>query len=454
MGLNKAKAPDKTPYKAWDNVKVSKEFFDLLIVHPVFRGEPKAINTSQYWLNALDAAMERNDDDSVTWGYKDIQDRFRPYKQSHKDFRDALRDLGLIVYTRYRPPPNPFVAGECRQFTITALGRKLIADGNLQWLYNLLKDPKTRRRNQVAISKRTRSRIVYSDPIKRIIDEFSHAVMFDRDGVLNQLRRDNVECPGRFGSALHHLLALVKKTFRELELKEGRIYHEFVGLPSEYRPFALFNGKPYVATVDIRACHPTFLGRLLQEYHQQEAAAIAAQLNGGVNQPALEGECNRWTDMFTHPTIDPREAIMNEAGMAIDRRDMKDCLNTWLNGAKKYQRRTDGRWDMNNNKRLEAWFQQRFPEMARVWTAMEHRQITGRIITEEYEGPLMLDPALYALGDELGLTLSYEYDGVGVFSQRDDPELTAKMERVGAFIQRQSVEKFNVPVVVKAELLV
>ena len=64
-GMDKAKAPDKTPYKAWDNVKVCKEFFDQLITHPVFRREPKAINTAQYWLSAIDAVMAQNDDKPV-----------------------------------------------------------------------------------------------------------------------------------------------------------------------------------------------------------------------------------------------------------------------------------------------------------------------------------------------------------------------------------------------------
>ena len=101
---------------------------------------------------------------------------------------------------------------------------------------------------------------------------------------------------------------------------------------------------------------------------------------------------------------------------------------------------------MKNNKRLEAWFQGQFPEMASVWGAMEIRQITGRLIMEEYEGPLMLDPALYALGDELGLTLSYEYDGVGVFAERGDPNLSEKLKKVSSFIHQNAKERFAVPV--------
>lgn len=343
------------------------------------------------------------------------------------------------------------------QLKIIHTERKLLPNDTIDAVCNEALTKHKRNGQQFAdfirLSKRKSTREPYTDPISKIIDGFRSDVKFEPDALLNQLRSDRAKAPGRFASALHGLLALATRKFCELKVKEGRIYHEFVGLPSAYRPFALFKGKPYVATLDIRACHPTFLGSLLRDFHQQEAAAIAAKLNRDVNRRSLEGECNRWTDLFTHPTIDPRGVIVNEAGTTIDRRDMKDCLNSWLNGAKKYQRKTDGKWDMRNNKRLEAWFQAQFPEMARVWTAMEQRHITGILITEEYEGPLMLAPALYSLAEGLGLTLSYEYDGVGVFAERGDPKLPAKLEKVSAFIQRQSVERFDVPVVVKVALL-
>lgn len=65
----------------------------------------------------------------------------------------------------------------------------------------------------------------------------------------------------------------------------------------------------------------------------------------------------------------------------------------------------------------------------------------------------MLDPELYAYAESLGLVLSYEYDGAGVFTERSDPELPSKLEKVGAFIQCKSAEKFDVAAVVKAELV-
>ena len=66
--------------------------------------------------------------------------------------------------------------------------------------------------------------------------------------------------------------------------------------------------------------------------------------------------------------------------------------------------------------------------------------------------PLMLDPALYAFGNELRLKLAYEYNGVGVFAEPNDPALSAKLDLLRGYIQRRAVDLFGVAVVVKAEL--
>lgn len=454
MSTDATTAATTPPYGHWERVKVSRRFFDLLITHPVFQAEPKAINSALYWLTAIDATMVRNDDQPVTWEWQDIADRFRPYSQPYKAFRDALKDLGLIDFGRYRPPPNAWVSGECRKFTVAPLGQQMVADENYEWLYKLLTDRKAQRNNQSAICKRKKNRIAYTDPMMRIIDGLHFGVEFQREGLLALIDRQKTEAPERLRSALHHLRALLKRNFGELEVKEGRIYNRFVALPREYRRFAVFNNWPYVATVDVRACHPSFLGKMLVSLHQAEAAAIAQRLNGPVHKQALDAESNLWTEIFTCPADDPRDVIASQAGIRLDRADMKECLNTWLNGAKKFRRRTDGRWDLKDNQKLEEWFQGLFPGMARVWAAMENRRITGRLIAEEFEGPLMLDPALYAFGDELRLKLAYEYDGVGVFAERGNPAaLSAKLELVKDYIQRKAVEGFGVAVVAKAELI-
>jgi hypothetical protein len=411
--------------------------------------------------------MERNEEKPVTWDWKDIENRFQSYAQPYTKFRNALRDLGLIEFTSYRPPPNYLVDGECRKFTVTPLGRKLVLQGCHQWLHKLLQDSDTWRKNQVNISKRKVRHKVYSEPEKQIIHDFIANVTFDRDAVWQRLEQDKEQDPGQHRSGVYHVTALLEKDFDDLETKHGRIYNDFVALPGEYRPFAKFKNKPYVATLDIRACHPNFLGKFLREYFEMMTGLdgsstdtnpdgadieLARRLKKEVNLLALEVECNRWRDIFADAAVDPREAIKKEARMTIDKQDMKECVNTWLNGGKKYERRTDGRMNKTDVDALDGWFKRYFPEMKRVWSSFNPKA-TGCLISEEYEGPLMLNPALYALADELGLTLAYEYDGVGVFAERNDVELGAKLERLKEFIQQQSLERFDVPVVVKVELI-
>jgi hypothetical protein len=466
--MNKDATTAAAPYGAWDKVKVSKEFFDLLIGHPLFRAEPKAINTAQYWLTAIDAAMERNDEKPVTWDWKDIANRFQLYSKPYKEYRNALRDLGLIEFTPYKPPPNYFVDGECRKFTVTPLGRKLVLQGCHQWLYKLLKDKTAWRKNQVNVSKRKVRRRVYTEPEKQIIHDFIANVTFDRDGVWQRLEEDKERDPGQYRSGVYHLTALLEKDFDDLKIDHGRVYNDFVAMPSEYRPYAKFKNKSYVATLDIRACHPNFLGKLLREYFQgsideldgmttstnlaQADIELARRLKKEVNLLALEIECNRWGDIFADTAIDPRDAIKREARITMELEDMKECVNTWLNGGKKYKRRTDGRMNKTDVDALDGWFRRNFPEMKKVWLSFDSRA-TGCLISENYEGPLMLNPDLYRLGDALGLTLAYEYDGLGVFADRDDTDLPAKLAQLKEFIERQSLGRFDVPVVVKVELV-
>lgn len=468
VGGMDAAIPNRQPpsYGDWDKVRVTEVFFDHLYGHPVFEDDPKAINTAQYWLNALDKAICANDGQPVTWGWKDIQDRFRAYSGSHtaSEFRDALRDLKLIKFSSYRPPANDSATGECRQFEITNFCRRLLTDCNSQWLYKLLdKKDAEYRRNQIRISRRKKTKTVYSEAIKTIIDDVLHGVEFDSDATKKLLARDRAESIERYSLALHLLVAFQTEKFCELEMKEGRIYHEFVALPRKYRPFASFKGKPYIATIDIRACHPTFLGKLLNDYYEQylvmpagenvdnrDKAAIAKLTQ--IDRAEFDKNCKTWTHIFTNKE-DPRDWIVRKNHFDISRENMKQCLNRWLNGGRQYTDSLNGQINRKNNRKLEQWFRERFPEMAKVWETMRHREATGSLITEAYECELMLNPELYKYADEKEVTLIYEYDGVGVFAEPNDEALERKLHEVGSFIVRESVERFSVPVVVKQELL-
>lgn len=230
-------------FPEWDNVRVCETAFETLTRHYVFLREPKAANIALYWLRDLDAAVERNRGHPVSWPWKDLQNRFRAYKHSYTLFCGALKDLGLITLS------TSSSRGNCRQFAIRPEGRIIVADSNFWWLAYLLQEPDARRHNQVAISRRKRTRRVYADPIKRTIDAFNHAVRFDQNRLLAQLRSDRAHNAKRYRAALHHLLAIERRDFGELELKGGRIYNVFSALPLEYRIIGKLKRRVYVAVM-------------------------------------------------------------------------------------------------------------------------------------------------------------------------------------------------------------
>ena len=313
--MNHSGKSNVAPDKDRDQTKVGVGFFYTLAEHPVFKREKSAINEAHYWLSEIAAAMTANYGNPVTCGYKKIQDRFRKCAQSHVEFLGALSELQLINVTQRRRSTKESGDGQPRQFALTPRAWFLLAQGNSRWLHLLITDAKTRRRNQVAIARRKMRRTVCSDPTMRAIDEFRYGLKFERAGLLKQLRLDSSRAGVRHAFVVHLLLAFETRTFCDLILKEGQIYHEFVSLPWNYRRYAAFKGKRYVTFLNVKEC----------------------------------------------PL------------------------------------------------------------------------------------PCELYPPMHAYGGSLGLVLIYENDGAGVFAEKDDTELPAKLEKVRAFIQRQFHERRQNP---------
>ena len=267
--------------QVYDPVRVARELFDRLKRHPPFRLEPQAINTAQEWLREIDAAINLNGGKPVALAHKRIQDRFRKHTQPHTTFRDALRDIGLITLTGYRPSQKAGVQGEHRTFALTALGRRLVRKSNYQWLCALFNDPKVRRKNQVAVAvaKHRHPTSGYTDAALQAIDAFRRGVTFEHTdllralkldkSVLAELKWDMTARPAMAGAALPFLLAIVRRDFGPLERREGKIDYEFASLPAKYRRFAVFNGRPYAASLGFYGGHVSFLGKMLNDAYQR-----------------------------------------------------------------------------------------------------------------------------------------------------------------------------------------
>ncbi len=239
--------------------------------------EPKLRQAIVKWLNELSDAVDKNGGKPVTWDYKKLQDRFRGFDCSYTAILEALRNNFFIEITQ---------VGGRRQFNITDCGWTFLVYEKYDELRLLLSDPLAQKRNRDAIAKRKDRRKVYTDPTKRIIDDFRHSVEFGHKELLKQLRRDRgtplalakkaVKIDGelrthlhtpianiRFQNVLRPLLAFETRKFWNLIRDErGQIYHEFTPLHWNYLRFATFNGKPFALRLVIKHLQPTYLRKL------------------------------------------------------------------------------------------------------------------------------------------------------------------------------------------------
>ena len=66
------------------------------------------------------------------------------------------------------------------------------------------------------------------------------------------------------------------------------------------------------------------------------------------------------------------------------------------------------------------------------------------MISKNYESKIFQDPSLYQLSDTLGVKLSYEYDGVGVFSPK--PNIDTEIQKLKEHIVKTGQTLFNITI--------
>ena len=247
--------------------------------------------------------------------------------------------------------------------------------------------------------------------------------------------------PGAVSTAFEILGQLSRVDFDRIKRgkKSSRLFHPLVNFPSSLRGQLYTKELIYAGEVDIRACWPTFL------------AAQLLELNKDADE-ALKAECAKWQAAFCDEKKDPRTTILNVTGLAITTKEMKECLNKYLNGTIQAAERKD-RTISARYKRVDEWFACAYPRMHRVWKAAGPDTL-GEKIGRNFETPLMADGRLYDYADSKGVMICYQYDGFGVFAH---PGNQAALKKVLAGLCRLmtkiSEERFRVPIVVRWELL-
>ena len=430
-------------YKTWDRVRVGKEFFDLLFADPLFLQYPKAINTSYYWLNAIQAGVSNNEGKPITWHYKDIENRFQAYNVYYTLFRDKLKDLGLITYSAsYKAPKNVFTYGKCRHYNLTELGKSLILNSEKEYLYKLCKDPEVMRRNQKSCSKRKASHKTYSDPLLSHYNDIQNHITFDIDLIERQLAKETNK--DKQLAIRSNLTQLKEKRFNALEFNVNagnRVPNIITNFAKDYKVHLAYkNTYVYTATLDMRCCHATFLGELLFRIYCLLTEAInnetvknlpveICKRIKAVNVLAIGLECSQWTELFTQ-TKDPREVVGNT--LSIELNVMKSLLNQWLNGKKTGSRKD--KFTKKNINQLNDWFRREYPELNKVWCCIE-REATGIWITEEFESPIFRNQSVYQYAkDKLDLIVNDENDGLGIRSRCTVAELPSKLNKLSDYL--------------------
>jgi hypothetical protein len=250
---------------------------------------------------------------------------------------------------------------------------------------------------------------------------------------------------------LNLLITIKTKDFSLLRRNEadGRIWNEFTALKAGYRRFFKYKNLRYVSTIDMRACHFSFLGPWLVGLWQghketpidlssfdvrhvtynKKQKVITMKPNPNDNHLALSQDLGKWTDLFSNEE-DPRNKISKFCGWSLE--DTKIRVNSWINGNRKYPK-------------LDQWLKKEFPALSMVWESLDgdKKKIVGNSIAETYETPIFLDIDLYEFASNRNLKLSYEYDGVGVFGDVSDPQLKTKIEETNQYIQNKIGESLG-----------
>lgn len=398
---------------------------------------------------------------------------FKPYtKGEYKPYLSALVELGLLNTNEsyWNPTPStnstlptttslqyptdkadkPDNGGYCKKYQVTDKALDLLNSSNVEYLKKLHTDKSTRRRNQKNISQRKVASKTYGEYVLNYIHDGLVNFEYDYGKAMAMVTGSNWSNETQ-QAAGQSLITFTEKTFAELQPNEadGRVFNEFVAMKSDLRKVFSYKSLVHKATIDIRACHPTFFSSYVLSLYNNSLQPLPTSIpptllqyptdkadkGYGVKEKDLLTEHKRWVELFTNPNINPREVIAEDCGYNKD--ICKQALNETINGSQTW-------------KILIKWIESKFPVLFKVWSQTDKKK-TGPTISKDYETVLMLDPQLFRYAEEMGIKIAYEYDGVSVFGGEDEKGLMDKINFLMNFISWSSKTKFGVPVVFKVK---
>jgi hypothetical protein len=168
--------------------------------------------------------------------------------------------------------------GRVSRFQLTSFGLNLLIDENREYLRKLNHDPKLRKRlennrrakkcrlpaNEDYVTLRTHQNILDLRKNQEIYD--SILTKFNE-----QLKNDKTLSPDKKERKKNNVKAAIIsiETSRFEEIKrcntDGRLYHPFVMMKSNFRPAFTLRGKKFLRNIDIRSCYPSFWAKYIYD---------------------------------------------------------------------------------------------------------------------------------------------------------------------------------------------
>jgi len=464
------------------NIKISISLNNILAQEPLFQGGKryKAIGSCSRFLEIIFNFSQRNKDGWAAIDCKTLDNLFRREKIKYLEVIGVLERLEIIEPRKRGFFDSQTGTGYFGRFKLTDYGIQLLLDEKREYLRKLHNDPKldTRIRNS---RRKKKSRIQDSEDLVisktsiNILDLELNKEAFD----IYWERNEKTLSTEQKIAALYSLVSILTGGFKKLQRceKDGRIHHTWVGMRSDLRPLFTLRGKKYLRILDLRSAHPTFWAKYIWDisnlpehlslkedirdllkskykeynsiltnnsiytnsiYYDSISSSFSTTSPVSLhylsyNVTKLADELIKWTEFWTNPDIDPKQQIIKELGRTYSRDEIKEQINSSINGLK-------------NN--VFSWIGKNYPALFDIWNKTDLKK-TGNNISKLYETKLMLDPDLILLAESMGLEVLGEHDGIAVFAEEKDSDLDAKILKLKSWIQERSVALFGLKVQVK-----
>lgn len=470
------------------NIKISVRLYELLKPYPVFNGDGyKAISACHHLLQRIDRYSYTTDDQWVSISTKPLKNIFYQYNVKITESIDAMKRCNLIEHISGFYDRTGQKQSICAKFKLTALGKSILLDGEMEYLRHLENDVSVRRNVQKTHSRNKIKALKHmsDDSVCNYLSNVLFNVNIDENKLRSLLKKFDAKDKTQAAQKLNITTfsdQIRSGSFDNIKRSQsdGRIHYPIVLIKSEARTMFQVNGKQYLGTLDLRACHPTFFASYLvllfiNKIYNDNLLKFAFSNNASINNliestntvfssnsfdssyflsttnlynlplpssttpqylvgfaDKLAEEYKKWNLQWTHPDIDPRDIICAEVGYP-SRKLAKKSLVSAINGSKN---------------KVYNWISQNYPTLFLIWQCTNKKQ-TGNHISRIYETTIILNQKVIDAATDLNLVIVPEHDGYGIFADPSDSEIENKAKTIEAMIQEHCLHQFGIRPVMK-----